>query len=42
VLCHLRLAHQDRGARVDRHAKQPNSVRDKVIQLHGGVKFERD
>jgi hypothetical protein len=42
VLGHLCLPYQYRGARVDRHAKQPNSVRDKVIQLHGGVKFERD
>ena len=36
VLGHLCLPYQYRGARVDRHAKQPNSVRDKVIQLHRG------
>jgi hypothetical protein len=36
VLRNLCLAHQHGGARVDRHAKQPNSVRDKVIQLHRG------
>jgi hypothetical protein len=31
VLRNLCLAHQHGGARVDRHAKQPNSVMAKVL-----------